>query len=541
MMKNLTRYLWNRSARCVAFWFIVIAFASTLYAAWASLSLSALLEISLEGFSGELSRVTSAAFSFSLAKALVSFAFGLLIAFGVMHAAMASISIRGARIFIESFPSKRTFAGNFDQIRKKMTAHPLLGHAWKAFEDSLLVGGAPLRTTQRPQSFFNTAMLREKLIGLKIMPAAPSYFVGAGLLLTFVGLLIALYKTAEGMQAVQLATGGAGAAAMQSALRELTQAATFKFATSIAGLSSWIMLAFAFRLYTIRMEASLGDFCEALESKLSYLSSQSVSIEMRDSLAELEKINSELFLARFGEEVASALVRAFGGLGQSAADRLASAQKQIPVQAVAVSWNRAPVTLEEGVATAVTSICEEGEDFSDGLQAASTALEAQEDAIELASTRSRESADILGKFAVAQTAVDSVEPANDKVAKFAAAVGGAVKQEVDALVKGQEATGNSRQGLAAPVDDFTDPWENCESRFVKGDENLDRAFEKLAQLKAEQPQQLGDRADHMPDKGLAGATDRFAGPVQGFGDGAQDLFDAVGKLRHILKEARAAA
>ncbi len=430
MMKNLTRYLWNRSARCIAFWFIAVASAMALYVVWASLSLPILLEISLEGFSGELSRVTTAAFSFSLAKALVSVAFGLLIAFGVMHAAMTSISIRGARVFIESFPSKRIFASDFDQIRRRMAADPLLGHAWKAFEDSLLTGGAPLRTTQRPQNFFNTAMLREKLIGLKIMPATPSYFVGAGLLLTFIGLLIALYKAAEGMQAVQLATGGAGAAATQAALRELTQAATFQFATSIAGLSSSIILAFAFRLYTIRMEVSLRDFCEAVESKLSYLSSQSVSIEMRDSLAELEKIHSEQFLARFGEEVASAL-----------------------------------------------------------------------------------------------------EPAVDE----------AVKQAMDAVVMGQDAAGNSRQGLATQVDRVTGLWENYESRFDNTDENLERAFEKLAQLRGTHPRQLAEGANQTVDKGVAGAADKFAGPVQGVEDGAKDLFDAVGKLRHILKEARAAA
>ena len=59
---------------------------------------------------------------------------------------------------------------------------------------------------------------------------------------------------------------------MQSALQGLLHAATFKFSTSIAGLAVSIILAFVFRLYAIRIEASLSDFCEALESKLNYLS-----------------------------------------------------------------------------------------------------------------------------------------------------------------------------------------------------------------------------------------------------------------------------
>ena len=98
---------------------------------------------------------------------------------------------------------------------------------------------------------------------------------------------------------------------MQSALQDLLHAATFKFSTSIAGLAVSIVLAFAFRLYAIRIEASLGDFCEALESKLNYLSPQSLSVEIRDSLtaqlAQLKEINSEAFFARFGHEVAPSI------------------------------------------------------------------------------------------------------------------------------------------------------------------------------------------------------------------------------------------
>lgn len=707
-----TRFLWNRLARWGAFWLLVTIFASILYASWASLSLLDVLAISAEGFGGELARVSTAAFAFSLAKALASLAFGLVIAFGVMHAVMASVSIRRARALVESSPSRRTFANDFDQIRKRMSAHPLLGNAWKRFEESVLTGGAPLRSTQRPQTFFNYAMLRENLVGLKIMPGIPSYFVGAGLLLTFIGLLIALYKAAEGTQAAQLAAGGAGAAAMQAALRDLLHAATFKFATSIAGLASSIVLAFVFRLYTIRIEASLGDFCEALESKLSYLSPQSISVEMRDSLAKqlahLEEINSESFVARFGEDVApslsaamthallplseqigaameqsgqtsqsgvhelvekfsetlqggataelrdlaaglraamdamegvrrdmsragegfaaklgeaadhlsrlisdagshlgqqsetsratleqmisslpqafdqasksvdanmssaaenaagkftaamdgliskleaqvGALERGFGGFGQSAADHIASVQKQMSqahekgAQAVAESSSRAASALEEGLTSAIKSIRKEAEGFSSALHSASTALGAQVEAIEKASARSRESADIFGKSAEAfQSAADPVTRASEKVADFAATVGETVKRATNTLDESQEATRALSQTIAAQVERLTKLWESYESRFAKVDEDLQRAFEKLTEETTKQSQLLTERTNQI-DKGLAGAVDKLAGPVQGIGDGAQELSDAVVELRHILKDARAAA
>jgi 3',5'-cyclic AMP phosphodiesterase CpdA len=321
---DIGRLFWNRFVRGIAFWLIVAIVGGGLYAMWASLPARVLAGIVAEGLRGDLTHVTTEAFAFSLAKALTCLGFGLLIAFGALHALAVSVSIGRARALIQNYKSKSEFAYNLDRLRRRMEAHPLLGHAWKKFQESLICGPMPVLTTQRPQSFFSYAMVREKCIGLKIMPSVPNYFVGAGLVLTFIGLVIALYKTAEGTEAAQLAATGAGAAAMQSALRDLLHAATFKFSTSIAGLSVSIALAFFFRLYTIRIEASLGDFCEALENKLNYLSPQSVSVEMRDSLAaqltQLTEINSEAFSARLGQDMAApineALTSALSPLAQ---------------------------------------------------------------------------------------------------------------------------------------------------------------------------------------------------------------------------------
>ncbi len=299
---------WEGYVRLLLFWVLVIGLSTLLYALWSSLSPVTLAGIIVEALGGDLTRVSTQAFAFSVAKALACFAFGLLAAYGVLHALLVPLSIRSACNIIQGNASKKAFANNFESVHAQMERHPLLGHAWRKFEESLIPGSRPIQNTQRPQTFFSYAMLRERLVGLKIMPGVPSYFVGAGLLLTFIGLVIALYKAAEGTQAAQLAAGGAGAAAMQSALRDLLQAATFKFATSIAGLASSIVLAFIFRLYVIRIESSLRDFCEAVESKLNFLAPQSISVEMRDSLAnqleELKAINSDEFLARLGQEVA---------------------------------------------------------------------------------------------------------------------------------------------------------------------------------------------------------------------------------------------
>src|SRR6202012_195036 len=109
--------------------------------------------------------------------------------------------------------------------------------------------GVVRQSTARPQTFLNLGVAREKLFGLKMMGSIPGYFVGVGLLLTFVGLVLALYKAAA-------AVNSADAAGMQNATRELLQVATFKFSTSIAGLGSSIALSLVFRTYTIWMEGA---------------------------------------------------------------------------------------------------------------------------------------------------------------------------------------------------------------------------------------------------------------------------------------------
>ncbi len=310
-------FFWKGYVRFLLFWILVIGLSALLYAWWSPLPPVKLGEIIGEAIGGDLTHVSTRDFAFSIAEALACIAAGLLTAYGVLHALLVPLSIRSARTVIQSAGSKDAFANNFDSVHARMERHPLLGHAWRKFEESLVPGSRPIQNTQRPQSFFSYAMLREKLVGLKIMPGVPSYFVGAGLLLTFIGLVMALYKAAEGTQAAQLASGGAGAAAMQSALRDLLQAATFKFSTSIAGLASSIILAFTFRLYVIRIKSSLRDFCEAVESKLNFLAPQSVSVDMRDSLAkqldELKAINSEQFFARLGQEVAPKINTALCG------------------------------------------------------------------------------------------------------------------------------------------------------------------------------------------------------------------------------------
>src|SRR5690606_34540730 len=109
--------------------------------------------------------------------------------------------------------------------------------AWIEFEETLFDkdSAQAIGNTVRPQVFFNPGVARERLGGLKMMNAVPGYFVGVGLLLTFVGLVFALYKAGTAASA-----GDAGV--MASEMAGLLRIATFKFSTSISGLAASIVL-----------------------------------------------------------------------------------------------------------------------------------------------------------------------------------------------------------------------------------------------------------------------------------------------------------
>ena len=125
------------------------------------------------------------------------------------------------------------------------------------------------------------------------MPHIPNYFVGVGLLLTFVGLVAALFFANNSV-------GGDASEAVEG-LRNLLAAATFKFWTSIAGLLSSIALSISFRFYTLWIEGGFVELCETIEERLGFATPQRIFFDVRDNieeqLSEIKKFNTEVAMS----------------------------------------------------------------------------------------------------------------------------------------------------------------------------------------------------------------------------------------------------
>lgn len=325
-MRQVRSILWNPFVRAGLFWLLFLLIMAGLNAVSARLDTGLIFErfgLGVELLKGSfadaaaakeaLNRLSELDFIFSLAYGIGAVALAFAACFLLFHVLTILLTLRYLRGKIERLDGLETFASEYDQsIYESFKRSRLIGHAWREFDETLVkpVGGERqvIRNTVRPQSFLNIGMAREKLFGLKMMAGIPGYFVAVGLLLTFIGIVLALYKAGE-------ASSGQDVSVMQAAMTELLQIASFKFATSIAGLGASLFLSIVFKTYLIWIEGSFSKFCEELELRLKYVPPQSLAIEMNEAAKEqrdqLKEINSDKFFAQMGAQLEPQIQSAF--------------------------------------------------------------------------------------------------------------------------------------------------------------------------------------------------------------------------------------
>lgn len=173
---------------------------------------------------------------------------------------------------------RKTFAENYGLVSNAMVADDRGTHnlvlAWREFQESMVDENTnPIRNTNRPSAFFNRAAPK-----LTVLTFASNIFVGVGLILTFLGLIVALNTAARNM--------GQDISAAKLSLEHLLTVAGAKFFTSVAGLGASIWLRFTEYNLSKRIRAETDLICELLERGLLYVSPQRLAVEQLDVLRE---------------------------------------------------------------------------------------------------------------------------------------------------------------------------------------------------------------------------------------------------------------
>ncbi len=238
---------------------------------------------------------------------------------------------------------RAAFSSAFPEVATSLAAgkrtDPLV-LAWAEFHESIVdETETPIRNTSRPSSFFLRAAPKQTRLVFW-----SNLMVGLGLLLTFMGLIVALHTARQGM------APGAPPAAMQESLRTLLAVAGAKFFTSVAGVGSSLILRAVERNLVRRTSHLTEELCSLLERGLLYVPPQRLAVEqlheLREQSAQLKVFNTDFALQiseRMGAQFQQAMapvtaslsslndnITGMGdsirvGLGQGAADAISQA------------------------------------------------------------------------------------------------------------------------------------------------------------------------------------------------------------------------
>ena len=216
--------------------------------------------------------------------------------------------------------------------------NPLLGKAWGEYRRTLVLPKSPNQpvfATRRAYEFFDLDRSGVLAIRTRNFGAWANFFVGLGLLLTFLGLVAALMAAGTGIAAENVKD-------MRDALKAVIDAASLKFWTSIFGLGCSLLLALFHRTCAHAIEGWYHDFCHYMDAATVTLTAEAVALEQKGQIEDLAvhmKGVSDTIAFTIGQELEKALNNTLPGhlssamepVGQSIstmADRLGSANER---------------------------------------------------------------------------------------------------------------------------------------------------------------------------------------------------------------------
>jgi len=209
---------------------------------------------------------------------------------------------------LKATPSRSVdFAAQYEEANETLRDAQVIGPAWKDWAATLLtpsIENRPVQSTIRPGEYFGLDLLRECQINPRLHAAMPNLLVGVGLLLTFLGLIVAL------MAAGEIASPSASATQRAVGLQTLLNGASAKFATSLAGLLCSLLYTWWRGSRMQLAERAMHSFLAALEERVPLATSATLQSEanaiLRESQNQLEIFNGTLATS-IGKAVDNAL------------------------------------------------------------------------------------------------------------------------------------------------------------------------------------------------------------------------------------------
>jgi methyl-accepting chemotaxis protein len=443
---------------------------------------------------------------------------------------------------VRRIEDKANFAKALPEIERGMYGSRYLRHSWQKFRETLIEpmdeeppGTQVVRNTARPQLYFNTF---EAGLRFPLFRALPNLLVGVGLLLTFFGLVTALFFTTDAIKSTT------DLAASQGALRDLLYAASFKFYTSIAGLGGSICLTLVLRYGTSKVETSFDVLASTLEQKLLFVTPESIAFdhyrESKEQTKNLKLFNTEVAISvgkrveeALSTKLPSYLAQALEPIAKSLSD-VASKLTEMNHGAIGELADKFAQKLEGAVGEQMRSLSEILGQLSDSLGAINHRLE--ESGSGLAGNVTKSSREMGEAVAEMKTAAVSMREASAPLAetsRLIAEASGKIADgthSVEQCVIGAKTQFNEiAQTLRITLDTTRAQWEGYEKRFKDVDESLSAVLDRIIQSVQANLDALRGFVEKIDVK-LAGAVDRLGGGIDELKDFAEQMDQVTSRL-----------
>ncbi len=491
-----------------------------------------------------------------LATALLLIALAVLISF-ICFAAIQAYRLRTALNVIrgssnrESAQQKRaTFQSRYDTVNAALASNKVTSIAWQEFCKTLIRRGPSQHTIiiapVRPNNFFNSRNLH---VQYDFVRGLPNFFVGLGLLGTFIGLIAALTFSTQSL------TSAIDQEQIKAALSRLLTTAAAKFYISAAGLVASLVLSILIKLVLKHLHALVHKINDALDERLLYVSEQTITEQQlsvqQDSLDELKLFNTNIAM-KIGDAVRSAIQTSNDGLTDKLSEiavsfaRLVDASGEGAGKAVGDAMRTALDGSLSQASEAIGGIAAALKDLPVRLSVAAEsiknvgAIATQQQA--LLATKIEENGDEYVKSLSALTAQNEkvgsnlsaissqIAAASDSVTRASSAVDGNLEKILTgvgdlthAAAETSRTVRESQEVIRATIATLQQQMSQHLQRFDAVDEKLAGVFTSIGAHLELQSRQMGEQLTTM-DQALARAVNQFEQLID-------DLTDSMGVLK----------
>ncbi len=181
---------------------------------------------------------------------------------------------RGIIEINKSDRDKDAFPAHFYELKEWMDGSKYLKDSWREFEETLLLPGTDydddreiILNTRQTNTFFNTRNILWHKINMRFYSAFPNILTGAGILGTFVGLVIGISLAAPGLNSDSMADA-------KTALELLLNGASLAFITSICGLGSSLLFSWAEKKLVHEFEINCFVLVSDIDARVEYFSAE---------------------------------------------------------------------------------------------------------------------------------------------------------------------------------------------------------------------------------------------------------------------------